>query len=203
MNHDKNTNAKPTVASRLKLAMERLILRKAHPCDMPYDPQPQEPIANTPTGGQSDYSETEANINQLYGTSLKFGSQTTIEIDSNGRAKALTCKPSYIAGSGRRISDIDDVGGICRFCQALAVQAFNEGKLTAEQAQLQSLFDVNSARQCDLCGTYTCSIHCRPVQMQQGIFNLCVECNQELKRQEKRKRIFNLLLSPFSNNSQE
>ncbi len=197
-----NKTSKPSFGTRLKSAFRRLHSGRAYPPGMPYNPQPGQGSAN-PSSGNPVYSETEAEIASLWGTQLKFGSQTTIEIDQSGHAKALTCKPSYVIGSGRRISDIDEVGGVCGFCQEIAAKAFSEGKLTAEQAQLQSLFDGNSQRQCDVCGTFTCSVHSRPVQTPSGTVNICVACRNEISRQEKRKKIIGFLLSPFTDNSSE
>jgi hypothetical protein len=177
-------------------------LRKAYPPGQPYIPGPDQNISNPAFDFDDNISQTETDIQNLHGTSIAFGTQKTIQIEDSGRTKGLLRKPSYIIGTNRRVSNIEDIGGICRFCQAQAVQAFNEGKMTLEQAQLQSLFDVHSGMQCDICGSCTCSVHCRPMQTQQGPIDVCAACRQEINRQEKRRRIVGFLLSPFTS-SQE
>ncbi len=202
MNQSHNTSKKPGIFAKIKSVAERLFSRKVYPPSMPYNPQPGQGSANRQFGGSSSfYSESQTDIKPLDGTSLKFGTQVTVEVDQAGRSNAVTCNPSYISGSGRRISKIEEVGGICLFCKELADKAFNEGKLTAEQAQLQSLFDVNSAKQCDICGINTCSIHTRPTQTPQGPVNICIACRNVINRQERRKRIIGVLLSPFIDDS--
>jgi hypothetical protein len=198
MNPNNNKPPKSSFMAGIRAALERFVTRKTHRPDQPYIPQPGQTMPNPAFDLDGDYSETEVDMQRLHGTSIAFGTQKTIQVDDRGRAKGLTQKPSYIVGTGRRISDIEDVGGICRFCQAQAAQALQEGKLTLEEAQLQSLFDLRSGFQCDICGTYTCSVHCRPMQTPQGTFDACAACRQEIKRQDKRNRIIGFLLSPFT-----
>lgn len=197
-----NTTQNTGFTARIRAALERVLLRRTYPPNQPYVPQPGQSISNPAFDFDGNFSETEADIQDLHGTSIAFGTQKTIQIDDLGRAKGLTRKPSYIIGTGRRISNIEDVGGVCRFCQAQAAQSFQEGKLTLEQAQLQSLFDIRSGMQCDICGTYTCSVHCRPMQTSQGVIDVCAACREEIKRQEKRKKIIGLLLSPFTSSEE-
>jgi predicted kinase len=198
MNPNDNEKPKSNFISGIRTTLERLFLRRTHPPDKPYVTQPDQNNSNTAFEFDGDFSETETDVQHLHGTSIAFGTQKTIQIDDLGRAKGLTRKPSYIIGTGRRISNIEDIGGICRFCQTQAAQAFQEGKLTVEEAQLQSLFDLRSGFQCDICGIYTCSIHCRPIQTPQGLIDVCAACREEIKRQERRKKIIGLLLSPFT-----
>jgi hypothetical protein len=196
-----NTTRKSGFTSGLRAAFERFVLRKAPQPEQPYIPQPGQTMPNLACDLDGD-SETEVDIQHLHGTSIAFGTQKTIRIDDLGRAKELTRKPSYIIGTGRRISNIEDVGGVCRFCQEQAAQSLQEGKLTLEQAQLQSLFDTRSGFQCDICGIYTCSVHCRPIQTPQGPIDVCAACREEIKRQEKRKKIIGFLLSPFTSSNE-
>lgn len=191
-----NNNINQPKKSRLKEAFGRFFGAKASEVTRPYYPEPNQ-ASNTSPSPENIYSETEADVSQLHGTNLKFGSQTSVEIDKDGRAKAVTLKPSYILGSGRRISSIDEIGGVCRYCQQLALQAFNKGELTAEQAQIQSLFDTKSQRQCEICGIFTCNLHTSPFRTPEGAVNICQGCREQIDKQLKRKKIINLLLSPF------
>lgn len=198
MNPNNNQTQNSGFAARIMAALERLFSRQTHAPDQPYIPQPGQPVNNPAFDFDGDISDTETDIQHLHGTSIAFGSQRSLRVDDFGHTKELTRKPSYILGTGRRVSKIEDIGGICRFCQAQAAQAFQEGKLTLEQAQLQSLFDIHSGYQCDICGTCNCAVHCRPMQTPAGLIDVCVACREEIKRQEKRKKIIGLLLSPFS-----
>jgi len=202
MNPNNNEKPKSNFISGIRTTLERLFLRRTYPPNQPYVPQPGQKISNPAFDFNGDFSETEVDVQHLHGTTIAFGTQKTIQIDDLGRAKGLTRKPSYIIGTGRRISNIEDIGGVCRFCQAQALQAFQEEKLTLEQAQLHSLFDIRSGFQCDICGIYTCSIHCRPMQTPQGIIDVCVACREEIKHQERRKKIIGLLLSPFTSSKE-
>jgi len=193
---------KQTFRSRIKNALQRLSHKKLYPPDQPYISQPEQGHINPNSEIGDNYRETEIDIQSITGTSIKFGKQRQIEIDSQGCPKELTNQPNFIIGTGRRVSNIEDIGGVCRFCQAQATQAFQEGKLTLEEAQLHSLFDIKSGFQCDICGVYTCSVHCRPIQTPQGIADACISCQEEIKRQERRKKIIRFLLSPFTNNEE-
>lgn len=185
------------LTARIRAALERILFRKAYPPDQPYMPQPGQSVDNPSFDLGSDLSETEADIQNLHGTSIAFGTRKTIKIDDLGRTAGLSQRPSYIVGSGRRVSNIEEVGGVCPFCQALAAQAFQEGKLTSEQAQLQSIFDIHSGVRCGICGILACAVHCRPLATLQVPVNICTACQKEIKKQERRKKIINFLLSPF------
>lgn len=198
MNSNNNTTENRNFGSRIKAALQRLLLRRVHPPQAPYNPGPDQNPGNPAFDLNGNFAETEIDIQNLHGTNLAFGNQRTVHIDDSGQARELKRKPSYVVGTGRRISNIEDIGGVCRFCQAQAMLAYQEGRLTLEQAQLESLFDIYSGFQCDLCGCYTCSIHCRPMVTPEGSFDVCCACREAIKKQEKRKKIIGLLLSPFT-----
>lgn len=187
-----------SLTARIRAALERILLRKAYPPDRPYTPRPDESVSSPDFDLGAGLSETEAEVQNLHGTSIAFGTRKTIRIDDLGCTAGLSQSPSFIVGTNRRVSNIEDIGGVCRFCQAQATQAFQEGTLTLEQAQLQSLFDIHSGFQCDVCGVYSCAVHCRPLQTPQGTIDICMACLKELKKQEKRRKILYFLLSPFS-----
>lgn len=197
MNQNETQTQRPFM-SRIRAALESVFMNRIHPVHEPYNPQPGQHIHNPASDVDGNYSETEADIQPLHGTSIAFGTQKTIQVDGHGRPRGLCQNPSYILGSGRRVSSMEDVGGICRFCQIQAAQAFQEGTLTVEQAQLRSLFDIYSGFQCDICGVYTCSVHCRPMHLPEGILDVCSACREEIKRQEKRRKIISMFLSPFT-----
>jgi hypothetical protein len=162
-NQNKKPIHNPDKTSGIMAALKRFVLRRTFPPDQPYIPQPDQNVVNPSFDFDGGLTEIEADVQSLHGKSITFGTQKSIQVDDFGHAKGLTQKTSYIIGNGKRVSNIEDIGGVCRFCQALAAQAVQEGKLTIEQVQLQSLFDIKSARQCSICGIYTCSIHCRPL----------------------------------------
>ncbi len=187
----------PGITSGILATLKRMVLRKVYPANQPYIPHPDQNLNNPVFHFEGDLSEVEADIQNLHGTTITFGTQKSTQIDDFGHGKELKQTANYIIGTGKRISNIDEVWGICRICEEIASQHFQEGKITIEQAQLKSLFDVKSARQCSICGIYTCSIHCRPLQTPEGIINVCVTCEKEISRQQKRKKIIDFLLSPF------
>ena len=203
MNPSNDTANNTTFLSRLRAALERSVMRNTLPADKPYIPSPDQSLPNPTAGISADYSETEAEIQNIRGTAIAFGTQRTIQIDAQGRARDLTQKESFLIGGGKHVSSIEEIGGVCCFCQAQAMKVFHEGKISLEQAQLQSLFDKNSAMQCSICGISTCAIHSRPAQTDEGVVVLCSACRDELSRQQRRKRLLSLLLSPFTEDDPE
>ncbi len=196
-NKKKQNNYTQSTNSGIIAALKKLVKRQSFPVDKPYIPDPNRNCNNPPFNFEGDMSEVEADIQNLHGTAITFGTQKSIQIDDLGRGKELKQTANYIIGNGKRISNIEEVWGICRICEENASQHFQEGKITIEQAQLKSLFDVKSARQCIICGIYTCSLHCRPIQTSEGVSDVCVMCEKEISRQQKRKKIIEFLLSPF------
>jgi len=195
--NNNQTNPSPTFRQRLWASLERFALRKTPPSTQPYIPTPGQNTNNSVFDGNGDYSETEVDTQQIQGLSITFGTQHTIQIDDNGHARELSQKPSYIIGSGKRVSSIEEIGGVCPFCQLQATQAYQQGLISVQEAHLKSLFDIESRQQCGICGTNTCSVHSRPIQTPEGVVLICVACRKELNRQQIRQRIVSFLLSPF------
>lgn len=184
---------------------KRLLNTKAHPAHLPYIPTPPSHQPDSSSNQFSNnantdasYVEAESDIQSIAGTSIGFGFQKVIQVDSRGQAKSLSQAQSHIVGSGKLVSNIEDIAGVCRYCQAEATQAFEANLISLEQAQAQALYDVLSASRCDACGTNTCCRHCRPFQMPDGsIMQLCVDCQKQLKGKIIRKKIVTFLLTPF------
>ena len=196
MDTNNDTTQKTGFMSGVRAVLERFFMRKAHRPDLPYIPQPGQAI-QSPTLDFEGYTESDADIQPLNGTSITFGIQNITHIDEYGRPKTIKQSPSYIIGTKKRVSSIDEIGGICEFCQIMATQDYNAGKITLQQAQLQSLFDVNSGRQCDICGVYTCPRHCRQTNTPDGLVSICTSCQDNINRQQKKINIIGFLLSPF------
>lgn len=197
MNSNSDTTQKSSFMTGLRMAFERFIMRKVHRPDLPYIPQPDQIFSSPMLDSNGDYAETEVDVQPLHGTSITFGTQKSTQIDEHGRAKAIKQNPSYIIGTKKRISSIDEIGGVCEFCQIQATQAYDKGKMTLQQAQLQSLFDVKSGRQCDICGIYTCSRHCRQTPTLDGIVSICTACQDDIRHQQRKTKVISFLLSPF------
>ncbi len=178
----------------------------SHPAHLPYNPTPpvnksnvnQNQFANNINNDGLSYTDSEADVDSISGMSINFGSMKSIGVDNNGQTRDLSKNQNHIVGSGKLVSSIQDVAGICPICQGEAIHAFEKKLITLEEAQIKSLYDVNSASRCDICGTNTCSRHCRPVQMPDGSTqNPCVTCLKLLKKQAFKRKMIHLLLSPF------
>jgi len=186
---------------------KRLLGTKAHPAHLPYLPTPpshQPDASSSPnqfpnnTSTDTSYTEAEADMHSIAGTNIGFGKRTLIQVDSRGQAKAFGQTLSHIVGSGKVVSKIEDIAGVCRYCQAEAAQAFEANLISLEEAQIRSLYDTQSASRCDICGTNTCCCHCRPIQMPDGLTQLlCVDCQKQFKGQLLKQKIVGFLLSPF------
>ena len=189
-----------------KTFFKRLLGTKAHPAHLPYIPTPPSQQPNTSqnqfphNSANTDisYTESEANIHSIAGTNIGFGTQKLVQVDSRGQAKDFSQTQSHIVGSGKLVSKIEDIAGVCRYCQTEATVALEANLITIEQAQIKSLYDIQSASRCDICGINTCTRHCRPIQMPDGSTRqLCVDCQKEFKGQILKQKIIGLLLSPF------
>lgn len=185
--------------SGIRGVLERFLLRKVRRASQPYIPQPGQQIHNPAFNFNGDYTETEAEVQRLYGTGLTFGTQKHVSVDDNGNVANLIQSPNYLVGqSGQRVADIADIGGVCRFCQMQAMEAYQRGELTAQQAQLQSLFHISSGKQCDICGIYVCAMHCRPLETDEGVIQVCVACRNEINRRNFRRKVIAFLLAPLT-----
>lgn len=191
-----------------KALFRKILSKKLHPANKPHVPQP--PSSNKPANycnaifdPDSNYEESEEEVQKIHGTSIEFGNQKTIQVDSSGHPRAVTQNKSYIIGSGKLVQNINEIGGVCNYCQLLAMHAYEKGEISLEQAQLRSLFDTQSARQCELCGAQACSLHCRPTETPDGILMICAGCNEQIMRKQKRKSIISFLMSPLLEESTE
>ncbi len=186
---------------------KRVLGTKAHPAHLPYTPTPPSHQPNalppnqfpgSPANTDISYMEAEANMHGIAGTNITFGTQKLVQVDSRGQAKDLSQTQSHIVGSGKIVSKIEDLVGVCPFCQAESKKAFEDNLITLEEAQVKSLYDVSSASRCDNCGTDTCCRHTRPIQMPDGLVQLlCVDCQKKRKWKTLRNGVFSFLLSPF------
>lgn len=191
-----------------KSILTKLFSSKVPPAHLPYTPTPplHHPDASSLPNQFPDnsantdtvYMEAEANMHGIAGTNIAFGTQKLVQVDSRGQAKDLSQTQSHIVGSGKIVTQIEDLFGVCPFCQAESKKAFEDNLITLEQAQVKSLYDVSSASRCDNCGTDTCCRHTRPIQMPDGLVQLlCVDCQKKLKWKTLRNGVFSFLLSPF------
>lgn len=185
---------------------------KEHPAHLPYIPTPPSQQPNIPfnqfphnhSDADLSYTESEISIHAISGTSIGFGTQKVVQVDSRGQAKDLSQSQSHIVGTGRIVSKVEDIAGVCPFCQIEAKEAFDKGLLSFQEAQSKSLYDKQSASQCDICGVNTCSRHCRPILMPDGVTQrLCSTCQKQLKGQIIKQKIIGFLFSPFIEESQE
>ncbi len=180
---------------------KNLINIKTHPAHLPYVPSPpshQADSSQNPIPNDTSYTEEETSIHTIAGTGIGFGKRKFIQVDNQGQAKDLSQSQSHIIGTGRIVNKVEDIAGICPFCQLEAKEAFDKGLLSFQEAQSRALYDTQSDSQCDICGTNTCSVHCRPIQMPNDIVQqLCVACQKHLKKQLLKQKIIGFLLSPF------
>lgn len=184
---------------------KRFFTKNQHPAHLPYVPappsrQPDTSVPNFSNNANTDasYVEAESDIHSIAGTSIGFGPQKFIQVDSRGQAKRFSQTQSHIVGSGKLVRKIEDIAGVCGYCNAEAKQAFESNFISLEEAQARSLYDVLSASRCDACGASTCCRHTRPIQMPDGsIMQLCVVCYKHFKGQIIKQKIVTFLLSPF------
>jgi len=190
----------------LKTLLQKLLSHKTPPAHLPYIPKPSNQSAHF--GTDASYTETETDIHSIAGTSIAFGTQKTVQVDEKDQARHFLQTQSQILGSGKLVTNIEPrevegqvlpgVAGTCRFCQAEATQALEANLISIQEAQIKSLYDTSSAARCDICGINTCSRHCRPFPMPDGLTQLlCVDCQKQLKGQILKQKIVGFLLSPF------
>ena len=161
----------------------RKLLNKRTPPGQPHVPMPPTyPLFTDSAQANTDgsYCEAEAEVHQIANMpGIDFGSKTITQIFENG-AKSISQKHSYIVGSGKLLSDISDIGGICPFCYAQASRQFEEGLISRKEAQLLSLYDKSSAATCS-CGSTGCARHIRPIQLPDGqIHFICANCQANI-----------------------
>ena len=180
---------------------------RAHPAHIPYaqspPPQPHtatasQQIPGDPTNSDGSYTEIEADIHPIAGSEITFGSEKIIIVDSNGQTKHLSKQNSHVLSTGKLVNTIEDIAGVCKICQMIAMEQFQAGELTLEQAQLASLYDTASAAICSACGFQGCSRHIRPVQTDAGGLTMCIPCQKELKKQMRKQKFIQFFLAPIS-----
>jgi hypothetical protein len=189
-----------------KRILQNLLGRKTPPAHVPYIPTP--PVHNIGSSAppnpnahysnaDNSYTETETDIHTIAGTSIGFGKQKIIRVDQNGQANSFSQAQSHILGSGKLVREIENIVGVCKFCQVIAIDQLQAGQISVEQAQLLSLYDNSSAAICNFCGVQGCIRHIKSMQTESGITTICVTCQQQLKKQARRRKIVNFILSPF------
>lgn len=185
---------------------KRLLGTKAHPAHLPYIPTPpaHQPNASpnqfpgNPADIDHSFTEAEADVNSIAGFTITFGHQKLITVDSRGQAKDFSQSLGHIVGSNKLVRNIEDIEGVCGYCQAEANKAFEENRISIEQAQAKCLYDIQSASRCEICGVNTCCKHTRPIQLPDGLIQqLCVDCQKQLKGQILKQKVVGFLLSPF------
>jgi len=190
-----------------KTILQKLLSRKMPPAHLPYIPTPplHQPHASTspnqfPHDGASidnSYVETETEIHTIAGTDIGFGTQKIVQVDSGGQAKDISQTQSHIVGSGKIVNKVEDIAGVCKFCQAIAMEQLQAGQISPQQAQLLSLYDKNSAAICNVCGIQGCVRHIISIPTEDGILAMCEACRLQLKKQLRKRKIIGFLLSPF------
>lgn len=189
-----------------KTILQKLLSRKMPPAHLPHIPTPPaQPHASMspnqfPYNGVStdnSYVETETDIHTIAGTDIGFGTQKIIQVDSSGQAKDISQTQSHIVGSGKLVNKVEDIAGVCKFCQAIAMEQLQAGQISLQQAQLLSLYDKNSAAICNVCGIQGCVRHIISIPTEDGILAMCEACRLQLKKQLRKRKIIGFLLSPF------
>ncbi len=186
---------------------KRLLSTKAHPAHLPYilTPPPHQPdtssspnqLPHNAANTDFSYTESEVSIHTIAGTNIGFGTQKIVQVDSVGQAKDISQTQSHLIGSGKLVSKVEDVAGVCKLCQAIAMEQLQAGQISVQQAQLLSLYDKSSAAICDVCGIQGCVRHIRPLLTENGVLAMCETCQRQLKKQLRKQKIVGLLLSPF------
>ncbi len=189
----------------LKNVLTRLFGRRAHAPHLPYIPTPPQSnnasnrsIPGHAAGPQGTYTEIQSTIQTIAGSNITLGSENIILVDANGQAREISKQCSHVLSTGKLVTRIEEIGGICPFCQSSAMQRYQAGELTLEAAQLACLYDVASAATCQACGVHACTRHIRPVDTDQGILSLCQECHKALKKQLRKKSLVRALLAPIT-----
>ena len=140
----------------------------------------------------------QADLHPIDGSTIKFGTETFIVANPNGQNQDMSRSHNHVLSSGKLVSKIEDVAGICRICQVTAMEQLQAGELTLEAAQLASLYDVASAAICNVCGLSGCIRHIRPIETEAGIVSMCVPCQKEMKKQLRRQKLIQFFLAPIS-----
>ncbi len=190
----------------IKTILQKLLSRKMPPSHLPHIPTPpaHQPHASTSPNQflngvsiDNSYVETETDIHTIAGTSIGFGTKKIVQVDSSGQAKDISQTQSHIVGSGKIVNKVEDIVGVCKFCQVIAMEQLQAGQISIQQAQLLSLYDKNSAAICNVCGIQGCVRHIRPILTEDGVLAMCEICQRQLKKQLRKRKIIGFLISPF------
>jgi len=182
----------------------RKIFNRHTPPGQPYIPAPptHSPFTDSMQADDGSYCEGDADVHEISNMpGMSFASKKIVQILGNN-TKNISLKHSYVVGgTGKMVSEISDVGGVCPLCQAGAMEQFEKGLITLQAAQLLSLYDNSSAASCSLCGLAGCCRHVRSVLLPDGqVQPICVNCQKKLDRQARNARIVKMLgflLTPF------
>jgi hypothetical protein len=191
-----NTIDSKSSKSRLQKLLGRFAFRRQS-SPKPYIPHPGQVMPDPVAGINAEFTDTEMHVNHIHGTTIIFGTKNIAQTDENGNTTDISQQPSYRIGSNKIINAVDQVAGICSFCEANAFEQFQAGLISIQQAQLRSMYDHASAAQCSLCNRNACKIHCPSVNIEGQIQNLCVNCLDNIEKKNKRQRIICFLLAPF------
>jgi hypothetical protein len=202
MNQHKQSSSKG-ILSRFRAALERFVFRKNHPGHLPHIPQAGQALPDPMGGISSEFTETKANVQHIFGSGIAFGTKEAVQIDENGDGREIIQEQSYRIGSGRIVNKVEDIAGICFLCEIVALKLLQDGLISIQEAHLRSMYDRNSAARCDVCGRNTCSVHCRPAMINNNIMNLCTLCLDQIQKQERRHKLVRWLLAPLIDPAQQ
>ena len=181
-------------------------------CGEPYQSKPP---AET-TGGQSSgnvYRDLNKDFESIGGASLEFGISEIIKIH-NDDAAHINNRQGHILGDGLLVTSLNPtnkdgiqlvgVGGACAFCKIEADEMLRNGMIDIQEAERRSLFSTASGSQCQGCGRKdVCIRHCKPVDVDGEIINLCPACLKQLDDGKWVSTALNILSSLFKEEEQQ
>jgi hypothetical protein len=197
MSFNNNTTQNTGFVSRFQAVLKKLFTRNNHPGHLPFIPQVGQTLPNPTAGISSEFTESKAAVQNLYGTGIMFGTTEVIAVDKDGNGREIVQGQSYLLGNGRIVTKAEQVAGICPICKNDILPQMEAGLISLQDAHLMSMYDVQSAAICDLCGRNTCSMHCRPIKIEGDTIRACSICLLELKKAERRKNIICWFLAPL------
>jgi len=116
------------------------------------------------------------------GTSLEIGTVArVIEHYRQGR-KEINQRRGIMGACGHLIYDINEIGGVCRFCFMEADQLLDQGLINQQQAEEHAIFCTKCASYCLHCfSKRLCARHTNLFQQPTGrIIPLCPACYEKL-----------------------
>ena len=156
--------------------------------------------------GQFTAIETNIDDEPVPGTvTQSIGTQKSLSESPMGQVKTVFRKKRIRGGCNHFIHTVEPdgqrtrLGGHCSFCALLAQKLLSRGVIDLDQAEAAPLYCIDCARRCDACGVSGCSKHIHEVGHQDGhAVNWCNECIKKAKRAELRKKVFDLVVAPFT-----